>query len=314
MAQNSWPSPAHNARAVTDAEYEIIASRATLNGIYGDPTHDPVVSAGPGMNVTVRSNVYGNLRGFAWYTGSTNFTLPIAANSSGQTRIDLVVLRLDRATWTVRAVVKQGTPGAGTPGLTQDGANTGVYEIRLAVVTVLNGAASVTVTRNELYVGSRVRPLTSSTPNPVPQLGELQWETDTQRLRLWDGSARRTVYADSGVVIINASLPAWSWTADSVLEVRSGVVCLRLGGFKREVGTLAADIPSRLPAIVPAAYRHPSRDQYGIAYVSGVAIGRFIVYSAADDERAGQIFLTNKPVISEGESVFPQSGISWVVD
>lgn len=263
MAQNSWPSPAHNARAVTDAEYEIIASRATLNGIYGDPTHDPVVSAGPGMNVTVRSNVYGNLRGFAWYTGSTNFTLPIAANSSGQTRIDLVVLRLDRATWTVRAVVKQGTPGAGTPGLTQDGANTGVYEIRLAVVTVLNGAASVTVTRNELYVGSRVRPLTSSTPNPVPQLGELQWETDTQRLRLWDGSARRTVYADSGVVIINASLPAWSWTADSVLEVRSGVVCLRLGG--------SSGRSARWRPTFRAACRRSSRLRTGIPVVISTA-------------------------------------------
>ncbi|MEV1079864.1 hypothetical protein AB0I98_16705 [Streptomyces sp. NPDC050211] len=314
MAQNSWPSPEHNNRNVTDAEYEVIASRATYNGIYGDPTHDPVVSAGVGLNVTVRANVYGNLRGFAWYSGTTNVTLPVAANNSGQTRIDLVVLRLDRADWTVRAVVKQGTPGAGTPALAQDGANTGLYEIRLAVVTVLNGAASVTVTRNELYVGSRVRPLTSSTPNPVPLLGELGWETDTKRLRVWDGAARRTVYADSGVIVINASLPAWSWTADSVLEVRSGVVCLRLGGFQRKDGTLAADIPSRLPAIIPAAYRHPNRDQYGIAYVSGVSIGRFIVYSAADDERAGQVFLTNKPIISQGESVFPQSGISWVVD
>lgn len=313
MADNSWPSPAHNAREVTDAEYEKIAMRFSDDGVDGSPADPAVVTAGAGLNVTVRADVYASVRGHAWYSGSTDITLPIAANTFAPPRYDRIVLRLDRSTWTVRVIVRQGGLGAGPPALVRDLGTTGFYEVLLAQVTVQRDATSVEVTRQEQYIGTRCRPCTSTTRplNPIP--GEHCYETDTGRLRVWTGSAWLIVHSTSGTINCDSDLEAWEIESQSVLEARSGVVCLRLGSWKRKAGTLSADTPSRLPVLIPAAYRHPNRDQQVIVYISGAEIGRAIVYSAASD-KAGQAWITNKPAIATGQSVIPQSGISWVVD
>ncbi|MEU6376822.1 hypothetical protein [Streptomyces sp. NPDC046909] len=295
-------------------EFEKIAARFSDDGVYGVPADTQVVSAGSGLNVNIRSDVYASVRGHAWYSGTSTVTLAVGANASGSTRVDRVVARLDRSAWTVRAVVKAGTPGAGAPALTQQTGDTGVYEISLALVTVLNGASAVSVTRAELYAGARLRPATSSTRNPSPMLGELCLEMDTGRVRVWNGTAWIIVYSDSGVVGLNAPYSAWTNEVESVLQERSGTVHLRLGAFQRAGGTLADTIESRLPVIIPAAYRHPARDQYCLAYLTGANIGRIIIYSNANDTRAGQVWLTNKPTISTGHNVLPASGVSWVVD
>lgn len=313
MAESSWPNAAHNSRAVTDSEYEAMAARFSDNGVNGTPSGDAVVSAGAGLNVAIRPGVYANVRGHAWYSGTSTITLAITANSSGSTRIDRVVLRLDRSDWTVKAVVKTGTPGAGPPTLTQDIGDTGVYEILLANVTLLSGASSVTVTRNELYIGSRIRPCTSTTRSPTPTVGEMCFETDTSRTMQWTGSGWRSVSNASDVIVINSPTSAWTNEVDSVLEMKNGIVCLRLGAIQRAGGTLAADIESRLPVLVPTNYLHATRDQYVLAYVTGVEIARIIIYSKASD-KAGQVWLTNKPVISHGDNLLPASGVSWVVN
>lgn len=314
MAQLSWPSPGYNDRAVNDAEYEVMSARFSDDGVDGAPTDTAVVSAGSGLTVNVREDAHASLRGHAWTSGPSTVTLAVGANSSGSTRVDRVVLRLDRSTWTVRAVVKPGTPGAGAPPLTQQTGDTGVYEILLAGVTLLDGAASVTVTRAEMYIGARIRPALSSHRNPNPVVGEMVYETDTGRVRVWTGSTWLAALDDSGVIDITTLTAAWESTAGSVLQKRNGNVHLRLGSFVRTGGTLAADTESRLPAIVPATYTHPNRDQYGLCYISGVNVGRIIVYSKNNAERAGQVWLVNKPTISSGSSVFPASGLSWVVD
>ncbi|MFC7906482.1 hypothetical protein ACQEV9_18335 [Streptomyces chartreusis] len=314
MAQSSWPSPGHNSRAVTDLEYEKLAARFSDNGVYGTPLDDAVVTAGAGLSVSVRAGVYGSVRGHAWSSGTSTVTLSIAANSSGSTRVDRVVLRLDRSDWTVRAVVKQGTPGAGVPTLTQQTGDTGVYEVLLANVTVLNGASSVTVVRGERYVGSRIRPTTTSAlTDPNPMDFEARWYTDVSQLRMYDGGTERTVYSHSGVVVVDQTAPNWSIETSSVLEERSGVVCLRLGTFKRTGSSLASGTASRLPVQIPAAYRHPTRDQYAICYITGVEIGRAIIFSGGTDT-PGQVQLVQKPTMAVGDNVFPMSGLSWVVN
>ncbi|MFF2189233.1 hypothetical protein [Streptomyces sp. NPDC058155] len=313
MAQDSWPSPAHNARAVTDVEYELMAARFSDDGVYGNPLDPPVVVAGVGLTVTIRANTEGSLRGHGWTSGSTGDTRSIAANSSGQTRIDRVVLRLDRDTWTVRAVVKTGTPGAGPPTLTT-GQEFSTYEALLANVTVLSGANSVTVTRGERYVGSRIRPCTSqANTDPNPRFGDVTWEVDTKRLRIEMGAgAKQNIYSDSGVIGINSTVLSWSNEVESVLQERNGSVHLRLGSFRRLVSNLAAADESRLPVLIPAAFRHPTRDQYGGAIVGGTAC-RFIIH-AASTNRAGQVWLVNHPNISAGAFLLPLSGQSWAVD
>lgn len=311
MAQSSWPDPA-NDRVVTDVQYELLAARFSDNGVYGNPTEPAVVTAGVGLTVQVRADVNASVRGHGWTSGSTGITLTIAPNTSGKTRIDRIVLRLSRTTWTVRAVVLQGTPGGGPPTLTTgEGFNS--FEVLLANVNILSGANSVTVTRGERYVGSRIRPTRSTAQtDPNPQMGDVKWETDTKQLLLYDGDTDRTIYSDSGELDVGSPLSAWSSNAQHILQERNGSVHLRLGSWTREAGTLAAGSESRLPVLIPAKYRHPTRDQYGLAYVTGAEIARFIIYSG-NTNRPGQIWLTNKPSIARGQHVLPVSGISWVV-
>ncbi|MGQ5606146.1 hypothetical protein [Streptomyces sp. EKS3.2] len=312
MAQLSWPSPDYNSRAVTDSEYEQMAARFSDDGIDGRPTDPAVVTAGPGLSVNIRADVWGNVRGRAWYSGSTTVNIPVPANGASSTRTDRIVLRLDRADWSVRAVRKGGTAGAGVPALTQQLGETGVYEVPLARVTVLAGAAAVSVTREELFIGTRLRPCTSSTRPPMPAIGDFAVELDTGRVILWHGDAWRIVYSHTGPLVVTAPISSWTVTADSVIEERSGNVHLRLGSFERTGGTVG-DGGVRLPVLIPASLRHPNRGQYGIAYITGARIGRLEVF-AANSERPGQVWLVQYPTIARNDFVMPGSGISWVVE
>ncbi|MFI6347248.1 hypothetical protein [Streptomyces sp. NPDC050560] len=313
MAQISWPAPGHNDRAVTDSEYEEMAARWSDDGVYGAPTDAPVVAAGAGLAVTVRADVQASLRGHAWTSGDSDLTLTVAANSSGSTRTDRVVLRLNRDDWTVTAAVKQGTPGSGAPLLTQALGASGVYEISLARVTVPTGASSVSVTRAELYVGGRFRPCTSTTLPEYAGIGDGVVETDTGRVRIYAPGGWRTISSSSdGTISIDSPLSAWSIETESVIEVRNGLVTMRLGSFERAAGTLGASTSSRLPALIPSAYRHATRDQYIVGYVTGVEVCRMTLYSRNTD-MPGQIWLTQKPSIANGDHVLATSGVTWVV-
>ncbi|WP_121711734.1 hypothetical protein [Streptomyces sp. E5N91] len=311
MAEASYPRQGHNDRKVTDTEYELLASRFSDDGVYGDPTDDPVVSAGTGLSVTIRADAAASVRGHGWYSGSTPYSVPLSANISSQPRIDWIVLRLDRSDWTVEAAAVGGTPGSGAPALTQETGDTGFYEIPLAQARILGGASSVTVTRAELYAGTRTRPCTSTTRNPVPRLGEHCFETDTGMVRVWTGTSWKAVFDESPQLPANYALQSWRISAESVLEAKNGSVHLRLGSFERTGGNVSDEV--RLPVNIPGKYRHPNRGQYGIAYITGSKIGRLEVY-AANTDRAGQVWLTQFPSpLSKNDYVMPGSGISWVV-
>lgn len=235
MAQDSWPSPAHNSRNVTDLEYEKIAARFSDDGVDGSPADTAVVAAGTGLQAVVRAGVLASVRGHAWTSGTTDVNLTVGANTSGQTRTDRVVLRLDRATWTVLAVVKQGAPGAGAPALTQDTGDTGVWEIPLARITVINNAASVTVTRDEQYVGARIRPCTSTTLPAFPRRGEMVFEQNTGRWRAWNGTSWTTLYEDTGELTLGPGYAAWEFYNENVGRKVNGLVTLRIS--VRRVGS-----------------------------------------------------------------------------
>jgi hypothetical protein len=192
MAQSSWPDPAAS-RVVTDLQYEQLVAAQYVDGVVGNPGEAPVVSAdGSGMLVTVATGRLAQVRGHGWASGSPAFTLSVGSNTSGSTRIDLVVLGLSRTTWEVTAYVKAGTPGAGVaPALQTDTGSTGVYEIPLAEVTVLSGAASIAadkVKARQWWIrpdgvassGAAARP-----PSPWP--GARMWEAGTSYV--WTGTA-----------------------------------------------------------------------------------------------------------------------------
>jgi hypothetical protein len=311
MAQDSWPSASHNSRAVTDAEYEQLAARFSDNGLDGYPTDPPAVTAGAGLNVNLRASVRGSVRGHAWTSGADGDTLGIGPNTAPQTRVDRVVLRLSRSTWTVRAVVKAGVPGAGPPTLTT-GDEYNSFEVLLANVTVQPNALSVTVQRGERYVGTRVRPATSaanSDPNAMP--GDVTWEHDTGRLQLYDGNRKRVLYEDTGDINVDSPLSAWTTTVASQLQARTGTVCLRLGTWDRKGSTLPGATDARLPVLIPADFRHPNRNIYAMCYITGARVGRITIYSKAE-ARAGQVWITQKPAIGVGDTVLPET-VSWVI-
>ncbi|MFD4264024.1 hypothetical protein ACFWR9_42075, partial [Streptomyces sp. NPDC058534] len=121
-------------------------------------------------------------------------------------------------------------------------------------------------------------------------------------------------FDDTGDIEINSGItPVWSIGVTPVIERRNGIACLRLGSFRREQSSLAGGNESRLPVQIPAAFQHRNRDQYALAYIEGVSIGRLTIYSKASD-RPGQVWLVQKPTIDKGDYVLTQSGPSWVVD
>jgi hypothetical protein len=142
VAETSWPTA--TTRIVTDDQYEVLGRAFAGDGVMQGPAATAVVYAdSSGRQVKVRASKQAYLRGRGWDSGLTETIVSIAANASGSTRYDVVVLRFTRATFTVAVAVVQGTPGAGTPTVTQDAGTTGVWEMPLARVTVASGATTI---------------------------------------------------------------------------------------------------------------------------------------------------------------------------
>lgn len=208
MAQSSWPDPAAS-HAVSDTQYEQLAAGQYVDGLIGSPSDSPLVYAdGSGRQVFLRSGVLAQLRGHGWSSGATDTVQSIAANTSGSTRIDLMVLGLSRSTWAVTAYPKTGTPGAGAPALQRDLGTSGVYEVPVAEVTVGTGVSTITADKikprawwalpdgSTASAGMDTRP-----PNPTP--GMRLFEAGTAYL--WNGTG-------------------WERTSNSIAPVQSSQV------------------------------------------------------------------------------------------
>lgn len=97
-----------------------------------------------GRQVKAYANQAAILRGFRWESGSTPPVLALDANTSGNPRIDLIVLRLNRTTWTVRLGKTNGTPAAvpNAPAAIQDTGSDGVWELPVATVRVVSSGTN----------------------------------------------------------------------------------------------------------------------------------------------------------------------------
>jgi microcystin-dependent protein len=112
-----------------------------ISGVVKGKFNELVVSqhTSPNMSVDVASGqgwVYG------YFVKSDEVeTKTIDANTSGQLRIDRIILRnAITGAKTITIEVLKGTPGAGAPGLTTDATT---YEVSLAQVSVANGASQI---------------------------------------------------------------------------------------------------------------------------------------------------------------------------
>jgi hypothetical protein len=142
--------------------------------------------------------------GRAWvaghfYENDAQRTLAIEANSSGNPRIDRVVVRADFTANTITATIIKGTP-AGSPTAPAITQSTSVWDIPLAQVAVANGAVTIAagnVTDERMLVSPTLPAMrvpsatarTLSVPSPVAgQVSDLGG-----RLEQYDGSAWQRV-------------------------------------------------------------------------------------------------------------------------
>lgn len=304
MAEASWPSPTHNSRSVTDTELEQLHHPWSGDGLVGTTTDaDIVYGDASGMNVKIRADRFALVRGRLYSSGSSDLTKTITANASGLTRVDLVVLRLTRATAAITSEVKAGTPGAGAPSLTQNTGTTGVYEIPLASVSVPSGDTSIAanqVTPLAYYLGDQIIVCKAATrPDHAP--GRVIWETDTGSLYVSTGSAWRSVWEDTGDVTVS---PASNWIAGTgtglTVRRRNGIVFLTvdlvrqnsfLGAAVSALGTLAA------------GYRPAVRKSI-VAWSTGEQLVRIEVATS------GVVSIVNSNGLAVGE--FVNGSGSWV--
>lgn len=132
-----------------------------LTGYGQNNNPDPgltVTQRGTGANMSVDVSQGSAINLGTFYRNTATLNLAIAANASGNPRIDTVVLNKDWVAQTVRLVVVQGTPAATPvpPGLTQS--NLVQWQIPIGDVAVANGAVSIT----NANITSRARPFNAS--------------------------------------------------------------------------------------------------------------------------------------------------------
>ena len=197
MAITSYP---FDGQTVTEAQFSYLF-RELSSGVAAssDSTAFRVSASGTGMTVTVQPG-FALLRGHAVQsTAVETVTIPTADTAA---RTDAVVLRLDPAANTISLAVLKGTPGSASPALTQT--DTGIYEIRLAWVTVPGGATVITasnVTEARQFTRGFVGSWWNSTRPASPRLGDLGFNRTTSTWEFWNGSAWTNL------------APAVSWTS-----------------------------------------------------------------------------------------------------
>ena len=193
MAESSWPfHDGVDGTPVLEDQWSYMARQWAATGVVGAPgdANLQVFANGSGMEVHVRSG-RASVRGH-WFLSDAQETLAIAANSSGNPRIDRVVVQLDPSSNEATLAVLTGTPGTvpTAPSLTQT--DTGVYELTLAQVAVANGAASISalnVTDERTFTSVPYTVALSSRRPTSPVIGQGIYETDTGLDKVWNGSA-----------------------------------------------------------------------------------------------------------------------------
>lgn len=199
MAQKSRPDPASGS-VVTADEYEALGIGFLEDGLLGSPTDTATVFAdSTGRQVKVRAGKLGNVRGYQWFSDPTvdEIIASLPANTSGNPRIDRLVLRLDRATRTVRTQYLQGTAAASpsAPALTQNTSlSSGLYDFPLARWQIANGYTTITagdIVTEAWYPQPSGLTLCTSTSRPFGTsrtVGMEVYETNTKQTWSWDGS------------------------------------------------------------------------------------------------------------------------------
>lgn len=309
MAQSSWPDPS-GGRSVNDIQYEELVAAYAPDGLVPRPDGaDLCYGDSSGMKVNFRTNSLVLVRGHMWSSGPSVISVDISPNAAGQTRYDLVVIRLNRDDqYQATAEVRPGTPGAGLPSYTRTNASDGVWEMPVAQVAVAPGASTIggsDVTTVGWYVNRGGDIQCTSTTRPPHQAGLHIWETDTKRAYVSNGTSWILDLEDTGWVTIPFSGSNWTAesTANPIIRRYNGVVYLRLGDPKK-VGALNANDDSHI-CDIPEGFRTNYFHRAIAQCANGsAAISIYPSNYAKTPARANQVFLVNHPFIANGQYIW----------
>jgi hypothetical protein len=311
VAETSFPTAGGG--SVTDAEYESLMASATGDGLVGSPALAPLVYAdSSGRQVKIRASRGAIVRGFRWSSDALGLTQAIAANASGQTRIDTVVLRLDRNTFNVRVAVIQGTPAATpvAPSPLYQGPPAQYFDMPLAQVTVRNGVTildAADVTETTWYLAEPLLINKSNfTPPSIP--GRMIWQYDANALWVADSSGSYdNVQRDSGWLTLGLTS---GWSAGSGLKLRrKGDVCFLNISIRRTGSSIAANTDMHIGTVSTASYRPEGLAPEAIYHVSDPGHTANFYISPTN----GQIILNNNPTYGVDNNAVVWGSVSYPV-
>ncbi|MFE7462426.1 hypothetical protein ACWFMI_24555 [Nocardiopsis terrae] len=204
------------------------------------------VDAGQQMEVTANGTGlitigtgYAIVGGY-WHRISVPITRGIQANTSGQPRQDLVVVRADPQADEATVMILPGSPGASAPPSPERNP-LGVWDMVLASITVAGGSTvvapgDVDLRPCEFTAPGGAVPCLSTHRPPSPFEGMLISETDTGRVRVRVGETWRTVSdteypKDWQVIDLRAGFeyagsgarPQWRWVRPGTVELRGTI-------------------------------------------------------------------------------------------
>jgi hypothetical protein len=309
MAQSSWPDPS-GGRSVNDLQYEQLVSSYTFDGLvprsdgadlcYGD-------SSGMKANFRIGSQVL--LRGHMWTSGPSVISVDIDDNTAGQTRYDLVVIRLNRDdSYQATAEVRKGTPGAGLPSYTRTDASDGVWEMPVAQVAVAPSASTIggsDVTTVGWYINRGGDIQCTSTTRPPHRAGLHIFEMDTKKAYISNGTSWILDLEDTGWITLPFIGSNWKAdsTANPIIRRYNGVVYLRLGD-PQKIGTLLANDDSHIVDI-PEGFRTPFFHRVIAQCSNGsAAVSVYPNNYAANPARANQVWLVQHPQINNNAYIW----------
>ncbi|MGW2541547.1 tail fiber domain-containing protein [Kitasatospora sp. NPDC001574] len=232
MAITSYP---FDGQAASESQFSYLFRELQDSGVAAsaDSTALRVTADSTGMTVKVAPG-FALVRGHAIQsTAVESLTIPAADALS---RIDRIVLRLDPAANSIVIAVVKGTPGSGTPALTQT--DTGIFEAPLATVAVFASSATIAaaqVTDARQFTGTNLGAWTALTRPASPRLGALGLNRTSGTWEFWNGSAWTTL------------APAVTW--DSIGGKPTAFAPTPHGHSWNEISNKPGDYP-------PAAHSH----------------------------------------------------------
>jgi hypothetical protein len=260
VAYESFPNIGHNNRAVSSAEYEQLSVPLGLSGLLNYAAVHPIIADSSGRHVKLVAGVAALIRGHR-FNNLTETIIPIAANAAGQPRIDLVVLRLNRATYEIAPFVIQGNAAAAPIAPTAVRQNTldgtGFWDIPLVEVRVANGATTIAnadITHRAWWItGTGYVSTTDGRPPAEPGVAWFETNSNTEWIGMASGQYRRMAYS-TGVITVT---PPAGWSGQ--LRFARNVDTVFMTISIRRTGGNVANTSNMTVATITPFYRPPAQ-------------------------------------------------------